>query len=112
MANPSRRGDAFYFGFLVVAVGLGGWLARSMGDAPATGPVPDFSMPGIELEIPFELPAAFVGFRRPEAPRLELGHDTERVITQVRHALLESSERDAGDLRVRRGAENGARIVR
>ena len=109
MASSSRRGDAFYFGFLLLAMALAAGLTRTWGEAPASGPVPDFSMPGIQLEIPFELPSAFVGFGRREAPRLELGHDTERVISQVRHALLESSGRDARDLRVTVGAEGVSR---
>ncbi|MEM9177262.1 MAG: hypothetical protein AAGC67_18775, partial [Myxococcota bacterium] len=46
------------------------------------------------------LPFAEVRFKRPEAPRLRIGHDTEGVIEEVRKTLLESSSRDGDDVEV------------
>jgi hypothetical protein len=54
--------------------------------------VPDFSLPSVEIEAPFELPYTFVRFARPEAPRLRLSESMASVMVEVRAALLESSE--------------------
>lgn len=96
----SRRGDAVYFGAFAVALAAALWLARSDEDAGDAASVVDFSLPGIELDLPFELPFAQVRFRRPETPRLELSRDTEGVILEVRRSLLESSSRAGDDVEV------------
>ena len=93
-----RRGDAFYFGILATVLGLALWIGRGGEDEAVDATPIDFSLPGLRLEIPFDLPVPIVRFRQPEAPRLELGHDTEGVIVEVRRGLLESSRRDGDDV--------------
>lgn len=94
-----RRGDAFYFGALALVLGVALWIGGGEDEAVDAGPI-DFSLPGLQLEIPFELPFAEVRFKRPAEPRLRIGHDTEGVIVEVRRNLLESSSRDGDDIEV------------
>lgn len=94
-----RRGDVFYFGVLSLVLGVALWLGGGDDETVEAGPI-DFSLPGLQLEIPFELPLAEFRFKRPAEPRLEIGHDTEGVIVEVRRNLLESSSRDEEDLEV------------
>ena len=90
MAN--RRFDALYFlAFLCVVAGAF-WLTRADDEASDGLVVPDFALPSIELEAPFEMPYVFVRFARPPAPQLQLGQDTEKVIAEVRASLLETSD--------------------
>ena len=95
-----RRGDVFYFGILALVLGLALWTGGREDDAAGSAGAIDFSLPGLELEIPFELPFAEVRFKRPAEPRLRIGHDTEGVIVEVRRNLLESSSRDGDDIEV------------
>lgn len=95
----SRRGDVFYFGGLALVVGTALWIRGGEDEAVDAGSI-DFSLPGLQLEIPFELPFAEVRFKRPAEPRLQIGHDTEGVIVQVRRNLLESSSRRGDDIEV------------
>ena len=95
-----RRGDVFYFGILALVLGLALWTGGREDEAAGSTGAIDFSLPGLELEIPFELPFAEVRFKRPATPRLEIGHDTEGVIVEVRRNLLESSSRDGDDIEV------------
>lgn len=94
-----RRGDVFYFGVLALVLGVALWIGGGEDEAVDAGPI-DFSLPGLQLEIPFELPFAEVRFKRPAEPRLQIGHDTEDVIVQVRRNLLESSSREGDDIEV------------
>ena len=94
-----RRGDAFYFGILAMVLGVALWIGGREEETIA-GEAIDFSFPGVELEIPFDLPFAEVRFKRPATPRLQIGQDTEGVIVEVRRNLLESSSRDEADVEV------------
>ena len=94
-----RRGDAFYFGILALVLGVALWIGDAEDETVVAQPI-DFSLPGLELEIPFELPFAEVRFKRPATPRLRIGQDTEGVIAEVRRNLLESSSRDGDDIEV------------
>ncbi len=94
-----RRGDAYYFGLLAAVLGLALWIGGREEEGIAAETI-DFSFPGVQLEIPFELPFAEVRFKRPAAPRLRIGQDTEGVIVEVRRNLLESSSRDSEDVEV------------
>ena len=99
---PKRRMDgAFLPAVLLVMIGAAWFANRPVEEGPSLA-MPDFSMPGIELEIPFELPYAIVRFKRPQAPELELEltRDTEGVIKEVRAALLVSSAREESDVEV------------
>ncbi len=97
---PKRRMDgAFLPAVLLVMIGAAWFANRPVEEGPSQA-MPDFSMPGIELEIPFELPFSIVRFKRPQAPELELTRDTEGVIKEVRAALLISSARDGSDVEV------------
>lgn len=82
---------------LAVMAGSAWYASREPED---TGPIslPDFSLPGLELDVAIELPYRFAALRRREAPRLEIGRDTEGVIAAVRRGLLESSAREAADV--------------
>ena len=95
----SRRGDALYFSPFAAALAVAIWMGGREAETVAHAAI-DFSLPGIELDVPFALPFARVEFKRAEAPRLALGDDTERVIVQVRRNLLESSSRDGDDVEV------------
>ncbi len=96
-----RRGDVFYFGVLALVIGGALWIGSGEDDdETAQAGAIDFSLPGLQLEIPFELPFAEVRFKRPATPRLEIGQDTEGVIVEVRRNLLESSSRDGDDIEV------------
>jgi hypothetical protein len=95
----SRRGDALYFGLFAAALAVAVWIGGREEEIVAPAPI-DFSLPGIEFDVPFAMPFARVEFKRAEAPRLALGGDTERVIVQVRRNLLESSFRDGDDVEV------------
>lgn len=88
----SRRFDLIYFAAFLLVVGLGYAIAsrEQEGTEPVT--VPDFSLPSIELEAPFDPPHPFVRFDRPEPPRLLLSENMASVLVEVRDALLESSE--------------------
>lgn len=98
-AMTGRRGDGYYFGLLAAVLGLALWIGGREEEGVAAETI-DFSFPGVQLEIPFELPFAEVRFKRPAAPRLRIGQDTEGVIVEVRRNLLESSSRDAEDVEV------------
>jgi len=106
----SRRGlDRIFLPAVVLVMVTAVWVANRSGEEEASLPVPDFSMPGIELEIPFEMPYKMVRFKRHEAqhPDLDLRHgqiydadgkSTELVIVEVRDSLLASSARDESDI--------------
>jgi len=101
--------DRVFLPCVVIVMVAAVWVANRSGDDEASLPLPDFSMPGIELEIPFDMPYKMVRFKRPEAqhPDLDLrlgqiydrdGKSTELVIVEVREALLASSARDESDI--------------
>ena len=103
-----RRGDAFYFGILAVVVGVALWAGSRDDDEPMTSAAIDFSLPGLHFELPLELPVPHVRFKRPETPELDLGHDTEGVIVEVRRGLLASSSREGDDVEIAIETEHGA----
>jgi hypothetical protein len=87
----NRRFDVIYF-FSFLLVVLIGYLAANADSGEIEGlEIPDFSMPGIEIEVPFELPYAFVEFTRVSPPQLILSDGMESAVKEVREALLESS---------------------
>jgi len=87
----NRRFDAIYF-FSFLLVVLIGYLAANADSGEIEGvEIPDFSMPGIEIEVPFELPYAFVKFTRVPPSKLTLSGGTESAVQEVRAVLLESS---------------------
>jgi len=88
----NRRFDLVLFTVLLLVVGFGYLVANRAPEETEVVILPDFSLPTIDLEIPFELPYAFVKFARPEPPKLELSENMESVMVEVRSALLESSE--------------------
>jgi hypothetical protein len=88
----NRRVDLVYFAVFLLVVGLGYLVANEQSEEGEAVALPDFTLPTIDLEIPFELPYAFVKFARPEPPKLDLSENMESVIVEVRSALLESSE--------------------
>ena len=95
-----RRMDGAFLPAVLLVMIAAAWFAnRPVPDGPSQT-VPDFSMPGIELEIPFEFPGSIVRFKRPKSPELELSRDTEGVIKEVRAALLLSSKRDESDVEI------------
>jgi len=87
----NRRFDLIYFAVFLLVLGLGYWVASQDEEDAEVAFVPDFSLPSIEIEAPFEFPYTFVRFARPEAPRLRLSESMASVIVEVRKALLESS---------------------
>lgn len=88
----NRRTDLIYFVVFLLVVGFG-YLAANRGDDDTeVVTIPDFSLPTLDLEVPFELPYSFVKFARPEPPKLRLSENMESVMVEVRSALLESSE--------------------
>ena len=91
MEISNRRMDAIYFLAFLGVVLVGVFMAARPSDEVANTALPDFSLPGIELPVPFELPYGFVRFTRGEAPKLKLSENTESVIVEVREALLESA---------------------
>ncbi len=100
--EPRERGRRLVEGLflpIVLAVMAGAaWYAGRPQDPEPTMPLPDFSLPGLEIEAAFELPYVFTPLQPRPTPRLRLVQDTERVIVEVREALLESSTRDRGDV--------------
>jgi len=88
----NRRVDLVYFSVFLLVVGLGYLIANRTVDEGEAVALPDFSLPTIDLVVPFELPYAFVSFTRPESPQLVLSENMESVMVEVRSALLESSE--------------------
>ena len=88
----NRRVDLVYFAVFLLVIGLGYLFANQQSGEVEEIALPDFSLPTIDLEVPFELPYAFVKFARPEPPRLVLSENMESVMVEVRSALLESSE--------------------
>ena len=90
----NRQGDAVYFLVLAAAVGAAWWATSRPGEPTSSQELPDFSLPGLRLDVPLELPGFDVEFRRRASPSLRLGHDTEGVIREVRAALLASASPD------------------
>ncbi len=88
----NHRMDLTYFTVLLLVAGVGYLVANRESEESEAIVVPDFSLPSIDLEIPFALPHAFVRFARPDPPRLELSENMESVRVEVRSVLLESSE--------------------
>ena len=90
----NRRVDAIYF-FLLLTVAVAGYYAAEVANWPsaeeATLDLPDFSLPPLVLEVPFELPYTIVRFKSVDSPRLNLSDDMESVLGENRVALLESS---------------------
>ena len=87
----NRRFDLIYFAVFLLVIGLGYWVATQDEEDVDIASVPDFSLPSIEIEAPFEFPYSFVRFARPEAPRLRLSESMASAIVEVRTALLDSS---------------------
>jgi hypothetical protein len=90
----SRRVDGFYFLLLLVVPVLGYYAANRPSDLSEEGvalALPDFSLPPLVLEVPFELSYTVVKFERLAAPALEFSDNMESVLGEVRSALLESS---------------------
>jgi len=90
----SRRVDGIYFLLLLAVSVIGYYAANRPSDPSEEGVVlalPDFSLPPLVLEVPFELPYTVVKFNRLDAPTLEFSDDMESVLGEVRSALLESS---------------------
>lgn len=88
----NRRFDLIYILAFLLVLGLG-YLAAERDDAD-DGPemvLPEFALPSIDLEAPFDLPYVFVRYARPEPPRLVLAESMESAMVEVRTALLESS---------------------
>lgn len=94
----NHRIDLIYFVVFLLVLG-GGFLAARFDDVlygseasdGEFAALPDFSLPSIEFEVPFELPYRFVRFARPEPPALVLADNVEGAIVEVRSALLESA---------------------
>lgn len=88
----NRRFDLIYFAVFLLIIGLGYWVAtQDEQDVDDIASIPDFHLPSIEIEAPFEFPYAFVRLARPEAPRLRLSENMASAMVEVRTALLESS---------------------
>lgn len=88
----NRRVDAIYF-LLLLAVSVAGYyLANRPAEERASLELPDFSLPPLVLEVPFDLPYTIVNFESLAAPRLRLSDDMESVLGEVRTALLKSSK--------------------
>jgi hypothetical protein len=87
----NRRMDAIFFGLFLVVSGVGYFLANRPTDEQATRVVPDFSLPELVYEIPFEFPYAIMKFETRVAPKLELTDGMESALGEVRSALLKSS---------------------
>jgi len=88
----NRRIDLIYFLALVLVVGVGYVATNHAPEETEAVVLPDFSLPVIEFEIPFELPYRFAQYARPASPKLALSQNMESVMIEVRSALLESSE--------------------
>lgn len=88
----NRRMDLVYFVVFLVVVGAGYLIANHESEDTEVVTLPDFSLPTIDLEMPFELPYAFIEFARPEPPKLVLSENMESVMVEVRTSLLESAE--------------------
>ena len=91
----SRRVDGFYFLLLLAVSVIGYYAANRLSDPSEEGvalALPDFSLPPLVLEVPFELPYTVVKFERLAAPTLEFSGNMESVLGEVRSALLESSK--------------------
>ena len=93
-----RLSESLFLPVVLVVMAGSAWYASR--EPEETGPIslPDFSLPGLELDVAIELPYRFAPLRRREAPRLEIGRDTEGVIAAVRRGLLESSAREKADV--------------
>jgi len=87
----NRRVDAIYFLLLLVVSVAGFYVANRPSTEEATLDLPDFSLPPLVLEVPFELPYSIVRFKSLASPRLNLSDDMESVLGENREALLESS---------------------
>ena len=105
MSNRQARqvqADVVFFLMFVLALGVGWWVHASTPEDDEHWEIPDFSLPGIELAMPIELPESVFRIRRPEVPRLRIGRDTEQVIVEVRRVLIASSAVDEEDVELAR----------
>jgi hypothetical protein len=84
--------DLIYFMLLLLVVVVGYLAANQESDEAEVVMLPDFSLPVMDLEIPFEFPYDFVKYARPTPPKLVLSENMESVMIEVRSALLKSSE--------------------
>ena len=66
--------------------------ANHSADEEVAGTVPDFELPELAFEVPFEMPYSMVRFERRAAPVLALSGDVESALVEVRSALLRSSK--------------------
>ncbi|GEM_PF-3536841 len=88
----NRRMDLIYFMLLLFVVVVGYLAANQELDEGEVVMLPDFSLPVMDLEIPFEFHYDFGQYARPAPPKLVLSENMESVMIEVRSALLESSE--------------------
>jgi hypothetical protein len=87
----SRQTDFIYVAVIGLAALIAFLAVRSETDPVETGPVPDFTLPHLSLEMAVEIPYRFVRFKRPPAPKLEIPANTEDALAAVREALLETA---------------------
>ena len=87
-----RRVDLIYFGLLISVCLIGYAVAnRSDDDVGASIVLPDLEPPELVLEAPFDFPYAIPKFKTRSAPTLMLSGNMEKVLSEVRASLLESS---------------------
>ena len=87
----NRRVDAIYFLLLIAVSVVGFYVANRPSTEEASLDLPDFSLPPLVLEVPFELHYTTVRFKSLASPTLSLSDDMESVLGEVRTALLERS---------------------
>jgi len=90
----NRRIDAIYFAVIIAVAAIGYVAASQFSDEGELPSLPDYSLPPLVFDVPFEpfeLPFQFVKFERAQAPTLALSSNMESALVEVRAALLESS---------------------
>jgi hypothetical protein len=98
-----HRIDLIYFGLLISVCLIGYAVAnrseedvgtpidRSEEDVGTPIALPDLEPPELVLEAPFDFPYAIPTFKTRSAPTLMLSGNMEKVLSEVRASLLESS---------------------
>lgn len=89
-----RRVDAICIVLLLAVCAMSYYGANRPLDPSQEGVplgLPDFHLPPLVLEVPFDLPYAIVKFESAAAPTLELSDGMESALGEIRSALLESS---------------------